>query len=147
MLSNKEKEFYEALKESDKLTGKNEAESYYNSKIKTNKNSPGEKEKELNSDEPKYNPSILIIHLLVNLILFVTSFDFLGAIGIIMIIVYNSILWLSCFISILINEFKKDINKLIWILLIIFLPISILFYFDFAVIQTKKKQKDFKINN
>lgn len=47
-------------------------------------------------------------------------------------------IWLYALISIIKNDFKKENQKLIWILLIIFIPFSALLYPDFRKVQIIK---------
>ena len=53
------------------------------------------------------------------------------------------ILWLYSLISIIKNDFKKENQKLIWIILIIFVPFSALLYPDFRKVQIIKDQFSF----
>jgi len=52
------------------------------------------------------------------------------------------ILWIWAFIDVLISDFKKDINKVIWILVVIFVPIGFLIYLIFGRGQKEKKLKN-----
>ncbi len=48
-------------------------------------------------------------------------------------------LWLYSFLSVLMNEFKNSINKVIWILVLIFLPISAILYPFIGLKQINKE--------
>ena len=49
--------------------------------------------------------------------------------------------WLYALISVIKNDFKKNENKMIWIILIIFVPFSAFLYPDFKEIQVIEEEK------
>jgi len=52
---------------------------------------------------------------------------------------YFVILWISCLVSILRNDFKKDVNKIIWLLAIILVPPTSIIYPFFSEQRISKK--------
>ncbi len=40
------------------------------------------------------------------------------------------LLWIYCLISIIKNDFKKDVNKIVWLILIFIIPIIFIIYLD-----------------
>ena len=90
----------------------------------------------------KYQPKILIIQTLLNLLLFTLGFYFFEenlffeTLLIALIIFINwFIIWFYSLMSVIKNSFKKKSNKLLWLVLILFLPISAFLYSDFKKIQ------------
>lgn len=51
-------------------------------------------------------------------------------------ILLNGLFWLYVLISIIKNDFKVQQNKIVWIILILFFPISWMIYLDLKEIQT-----------
>lgn len=93
-------------------------------------------------EDKKYKPTIFIIQILLNTVLFILSL-FLSDIFLIIIFINFILFWLYALISIIKNDFKKKENKIIWILLIIFIPISIYLYPDFKEVQLEEEEKGF----
>ena len=90
-------------------------------------------------EEEKYTPKILIFLILLEIILFSLDLFFGTFIFTILIFINFGLLWLYSLISIIKNDFKKDNQKLIWIILIIFLPFTAYLYPDFRKIQVINK--------
>lgn len=88
---------------------------------------------EENKINEKYFPKVLLI-LFVSFIT-ITALNF--EIGLIISFIAFGILWLYCGISVLTSDFKKENNKTIWIILLIFIPITAFLYPDLKKIQTK----------
>lgn len=65
-----------------------------------------------------------------------TTFTFL-IIGVIILI--NLLFWFYSIISILKNDFEKDINKVCWLITLFLAPFFWMIYLDFEEIQTIKK--------
>ena len=57
-----------------------------------------------------------------------------------------TLLWCYCVISVLKNNFKKDSNKIVWLLALIFLPPTAIFYPDIKEFQIEKDNSTFTIN-
>ncbi|RXJ98382.1 hypothetical protein CRU98_10105 [Arcobacter sp. CECT 8986] len=107
-------------------------------------------------EEEKYKPYWLIITLTMQIILYTIlftrgmnnntlSYNILTDIGLVsasLILIINIIFWLYSFISILLKDFKKDINKITWLIAIIFVPFCWIFYLDAERIIIKKKKVD-----
>lgn len=51
-----------------------------------------------------------------------------------------SMLWCYCVVSVLKNNFKKDSNKIVWLLALIFLPPTAIFYPDIKEFQIEKEE-------
>ena len=90
----------------------------------------------------KYQPKILIIQTLLNILLFTLGFYFFEenlffeTLFIALILFINwFIIWFYSLISVIKNSFKKKRNKFLWLILILFLPISAFFYSDFKKVQ------------
>lgn len=90
----------------------------------------------------KYRPKIIILQILLNLLLITIGFyffkqDLLFEIFFIAMIMFINwfIVWIYSLISTLKNSFRKKSNKLIWLLLLLFMPISAFFYPDFRKTQ------------
>lgn len=165
-MTNEEKNIYEALKESDKITGKDEANKYINrinenkKKITININN-----KDLDN---KYTPKWLIISIISQIILFSISMDgikdfltlielaangtlseygqqnfytliFTSLIKLAPFLLINISFWLYSLISIIKYDFINPSNKTMWTILIIFLPFTWMLFLDFKEIQIIKK--------
>lgn len=52
---------------------------------------------------------------------------------------YNILFWFYCIISILKNDFKKDINKITWLITMFFAPFLWMVYLDFERVQVEKE--------
>ena len=94
------------------------------------------------NEEIKYKPTILIIQIILNIFLlgttyYLLSIDSVSELAFILFITFLnlSIIWIYSFLSIIKSKFKRKNNKLLWLMLIIFLPFSALFYPDFRKIQ------------
>lgn len=90
----------------------------------------------------RYRPKIIILQILLNLLLITIGFyffkqDLLFEIFFIAMIMFINwfIVWIYSLISTLKNSFRKKSNKLIWLLLLLFMPISAFFYPDFRKTQ------------
>lgn len=83
----------------------------------------------------KYIPKFLIIQILFNLLLISLAIYFEIVYFFIIVFINFIFLWFYSFISIFKNEFRDKTKKWLWILLIIFIPISAYFYPDFKKIQ------------
>ena len=90
----------------------------------------------------KYQPKVIIFQILLNLLLITVGFyffkqDLLFEIFFISIITFINwfAVWLYSLISIIKNSFRKKSNKLLWLLLILFIPSSAFLYPDFKRIQ------------
>lgn len=90
---------------------------------------------EENKINEKYFPKVLLI--LFGSFILLTALDF--GVGLIISFITFGILWLYCGISVLTSDFKKENNKTIWIILLIFIPITAFLYPDLKKIQTKQK--------
>lgn len=88
---------------------------------------------EENKINEKYFPKVLLI--LFGSFILLTALDF--GVGLIISFIAFGILWLYCGISVLTSDFKKENNKTIWIILLIFIPITAFLYPDLRKIQTK----------
>lgn len=88
-----------------------------------------------NKISEKYFPKVLLIFF--GSFILLTSFNF--GVGLIISFIAFGILWLYCGISVLTSDFKKENNKTIWIILLIFIPVVALLYPDLRKIQTKQK--------
>ena len=93
-------------------------------------------------EEIKYKPTILIIQIILNIFLlgityYLLSIDSVSELAFILFITFLnlSVIWIYSFLSIIKSKFKRKNNKLLWLMLIIFLPFSALFYPDFRKIQ------------
>lgn len=88
-------------------------------------------------DNKEYKPQFLMIQIILNLSLFLCAYYF-DSFDFIFIMILNFIItWTYSFISILKNEFKKENNKTVWILALIFIPVITPYvYPDFKDIQT-----------
>lgn len=94
--------------------------------------------KEYTKDENKeYKPRHLIIQIILNTILFLLSVYF-DTFGFIFIMILNfCLVWFYSLISILKNDFKKESNKTVWLLALIFIPfLTPYIYPDFKDVQT-----------
>lgn len=87
------------------------------------------------SSDEKYTPKIFITLLVFEIILITLSIYFDTFLFIIILFINSGFVWLYALVSIIKNDFKKDNQKLIWILLIIFIPFSAYLYPDFRKIQ------------
>ena len=92
-----------------------------------------------------YRPKVIIFQVLLNLLLITVGFyffkkDLLFEIFFISMIMFINwfIVWFYSLISILKNSFIKKGNKLIWLLLLIFMPFTAFFYPDFKKNQIQK---------
>jgi len=110
----------------------------FNVSNKTNNNNFNFKNNYNFEENEKYSPKIFL--LLVVYFIFMTGADiylgifflsFVSCIGF-------GFIWLYALISIIKNDFKNENLKIIWIILIIFIPISALLYPDFRKIQIVK---------
>lgn len=94
--------------------------------------------KEYTKDENKeYKPRHLIIQIILNTILFLLSVYF-DTFGFIFIMILNfCLVWFYSLISILKNDFKKESNKTVWLIALIFIPfLTPYIYPDFEDVQT-----------
>lgn len=91
-------------------------------------------------EEKKYKPTYLIIQAVLNTVLFLLSILISDIFLVIMFINLISF-WLYALISVIKNDFKKNENKMIWIILIIFVPFSAFLYPDFKEIQVIEEEK------
>lgn len=89
-----------------------------------------------------YQPKTITFQILLNLLLITIGFyffkqDLLFEIFFIAMIMFTNwfIVWIYSLISIIKNSFRKKSNKLIWLLLLLFMPISAFFYPDFRKTQ------------
>lgn len=96
------------------------------------------KYKDYTKEENKeYKPKYLIIQLILNIALFSLSIIFDTFIFITIMWINLSILWIYALISIIKNDFKKENQKMIWIIVLIFIPIITPYiYPDFKEVQT-----------
>ena len=85
--------------------------------------------------KPKYKPTILIIQLFLNFILLAIRLYFGLFLFIIIFLTNYIIIWVYSFISIIKSSFKEKSNKLLWLMLILFVPFSAFLYPDFKKIQ------------
>ena len=123
-----ENDVYKALLESDKITGLNEAKEYLNKK--NNENITISEENQYSKIIYKAIPLIITISIL---ILIPNPFkgNSIEENGLIILIgssIIFGMIWLYSLISILSNNFKKDVNKTVWILAIIFIPPTCIIY-------------------
>ena len=96
-------------------------------------------------EEKKYKPTYLIIQAVLNTVLFLLSILISDIFLVIMFINLISF-WLYALISVIKNDFKKNENKMIWIILIIFVPFSAFLYPDFKEIQViEEEEKGFSL--
>ena len=96
-------------------------------------------------EEKKYKPTYLIIQAVLNTVLFLLSILISDIFLVIMFINLISF-WLYALISVIKNDFKKNENKMIWIILIIFVPFSAFLYPDFTEIQViEEEEKGFSL--
>lgn len=67
-----------------------------------------------------------------------------GIFGFVVLAIYAGVflLWFWAIIDILRNDFKKDINKIIWLLVTIFVPIGFIIYLVFGRNQKEPKSKE-----
>ena len=100
----------------------------------------------IKEEEIKYKPKMLIIQIILNLLLFGTSYYFLSndliyLMGLSLILIFSNwfIIWSYSFVSILKNKFKKRENKKLWLLLIFFLPFTVFFYLDLKKVQIERQ--------
>lgn len=127
MTNLKNDETYNALLESDKITGKNEAELYL---LKKENNYFKQNQKEninLNYYEKETTNKTLYITLqiIVNILLMILTFSGM-LIFIIPLILNYVIFWFYTIFKILKYDFKY--NKTVWILIVIFLPFLTIFF-------------------
>jgi len=151
-LNDAEKNIYHALAESDNITKKNEAKEYLNRILKNKSKNSKNKikiDKNKTNNETKFFPKHTIIQSIVNSFFFImflyiefsesivdNTYDFLF-VSLLTISLINFItFWIMALYSILRNDFKKDINKVIWLIAIILLPFTAFMYPDFEKIQT-----------
>lgn len=87
------------------------------------------------SENEKYTPKIFITLLIFETILLTLGIYFETFLFIIILYINFAFVWLYALVSIIKNDFKKDNQKLIWILLIIFIPFSAYLYPDFRKVQ------------
>lgn len=87
------------------------------------------------SSNEKYTPKIFITLLVFEIILITLGIYFETFLFIIILFINSAFVWLYALVSIIKNDFKKENQKLIWILLIIFIPFSAYLYPDFRKIQ------------
>jgi Flp pilus assembly protein TadB len=90
-------------------------------------------------ENEEYKPTYLIIQIILNAILFSLSVYF-DTFGFIVIMLINfCLIWIYSLMSVLKNDFKKENNKTIWLIALIFLPfITPYIYHDFKEIQIIK---------
>lgn len=84
----------------------------------------------------KYIPKVLFFQIFLNIILFSCAIYFELIFFFVLIFINFFILWIYSLISILSNRFRDKTKKLMWTILILFIPISVYFYPDFKRIQT-----------
>ena len=53
-----------------------------------------------------------------------------------------ALLWVWTLIDILKNDFKKDINKIIWLIVVVFVPVGFIIYLLFGRGQKEEKSKE-----
>lgn len=89
------------------------------------------------NENKEYKPKHLITQIILNSLLFLCSYYY-DSYSFLFIMVLNFCsIWIYSLISILKNDFKKDSNKTVWIIALIFLPfITPYIYPDFKEIQT-----------
>lgn len=87
------------------------------------------------SSDEKYTPKIFITLLVFEIILITLSIYFDTFLFIIILFINSAFVWTYALVSIIKNDFKKENQKLIWILLILFFPPSAYLYPDFRKIQ------------
>lgn len=88
-------------------------------------------------ENKEYKPKYLIIQIILNIVLFSLSILFDTFVFISIMWINLSLLWIYALISILKNEFKKENQKIIWIITLIFIPIITPYiYPDFKEVQT-----------
>lgn len=108
-------------------------------------NSINSKEKEIKikfkeyskNENKEYKPKYLIIQIILNTILLSLSVKF-DTFGFIFMMIFNfCLIWFYSLISILKNDFKKESNKTVWLLALIFIPfLTPYIYPDFKDVQT-----------
>lgn len=113
--------------------------------INFNNNGNSKKENTINFNQKNYNknedeeykPRYLITQIILNSLLFLCLYYY-DSYGFLFIMILNfCLVWIYSLISILKNDFKKDSNKTVWIIALIFLPfITPYIYPDFKEIQT-----------
>lgn len=91
------------------------------------------------SEEEKYTPKIFLLLILLEIVLFSLDLFFGTFVFTILIFINFGLIWLYSLISIIKNDFKKENQKLIWIILIIFLPFTAYLYPDFRKVQVINK--------
>jgi hypothetical protein len=88
--------------------------------------------------KPKYKPTILIIQLFLNFILLIFGLYFGLFLFIVIFLINYIIIWIYSFLSIVKHTFKEKSNKLLWLILILFVPFSAFIYPDFKKIQVNR---------
>lgn len=88
---------------------------------------------ELAKVKQRYIPKFLLFQLILNLILIFLTTYFKTIYF--LIFVNFIVIWLYSLISILKNEINEESKKSLWIILILFIPISVYFYPDFRRTQ------------
>jgi hypothetical protein len=110
-----------------------------NSSLKSNSNKTFNNSNNLNkiyySSNEKYTPKIFITLLVFEIILITLGIYFETFLFIIILFINSAFVWTYALVSIIKNDFKKENQKLIWILLILFFPPSAYRYPDFRKIQ------------
>lgn len=116
-----------------------------NSSLKSNSNKTFNNSNNLNkiinlnniyySSNEKYTPKIFITLLVFEIILITLGIYFETFLFIIILFINSAFVWTYALVSIIKNDFKKENQKLIWILLILFFPPSAYLYPDFRKIQ------------
>lgn len=140
-LNKKEEKVKEVKKEItlnlDNYTNSNKSFNKQSETIKTEFNF---KKNNYNKNEnEKYKPKHLIAQIILNSLLFLCLYYY-DSYSFLFIMVLNfCLIWIYSLISILKNDFKKDSNKTVWLIALIFLPfITPYIYPDFKEIQTIK---------
>ncbi|AXH10050.1 putative membrane protein [Malaciobacter halophilus] len=84
--------------------------------------------------EEIYKPIWLIIIILMNIgfigFYFYSNNIELNEIMILVMLLMNFLFWLYSFVSVLIKDFKKDSNKIVWFFALILIPPTFIIYLD-----------------